>query len=381
MSYGGDVNRGPFLNTLNWILQAFSLVAVILRLLSHRLRDKHDWGVDDLLIVLAVAIHLARSILLSISIEAGFGRHLPELLEHEPAEKVTHLLHELVVLQAIGLWTFAVPKLPVVALLVRLFGRVTRHAVALYASALALIVLVTVITITTFVQCTPVAAQWDTSLHGKCWNRDINVDLGYLAGGMLTFRLYSFWKLYGSNASVLHIRILQMERSRKALIAGSMSLGFLGGIVTVYKLTTIHQINDTLDPTWATVPLEVWNSVEGCALILAACGPMVRPLINSLFQSIWMPLSRLGSNFTNTQPSQTTDLPTTATSAGATLSLSSTADDGVTLLKQSSHQKRDYSQVEMARGIPLAEMRKGDAGGRGGRERMRRWLDGVGHRK
>ncbi|RAL16639.1 uncharacterized protein BO97DRAFT_140006 [Aspergillus homomorphus CBS 101889] len=372
MSYGGDFNRGPFLNTLNWILQACSLLAVALRLLSHRLRDTHDWGVDDLLTVLAVSVHLSRSILLSIAINGGFGRHLPELLEHEPAEKVTHLLHELVALQAIGLWTFAVPKLPVVALLVRLFGRVTRHAVVLYSSALVLIVLVTVVTITTFAQCTPAAAQWDTSVHGKCWNRSINVDLGYLAGSYSVV-LDVGYALY----AILQIRILQMERSRKALIAGSMSFGFLGGIVTIYKLTTIHQINDTQDPTWATVPLEVWNSVEGCALILAACGPMLRPLINGLFRILWTPLSHLGSASSllgTRKPSQTTTGNPSTGASGATASLSSVADDNVTLLRHGSQQKANYYSMETTQGIPLTERRKGDGGDGTARGRTGRWF-------
>ncbi|ESZ99288.1 hypothetical protein SBOR_0329 [Sclerotinia borealis F-4128] len=329
MAYGGDVNRGPFLTTINWVFNAIALVAVILRLASHHWRESQGWKKDDAFIILAMvswnsslyqtsslvpelntcyakqAANLARAIYVDITISYGLGRHLEVLLEENPIHAVK-LLRLMVILQAIGLWTFTLPKLPVVALLVNIFGRSSKRlAIILYSAVTALILLVIVLTITTFVQCTPVSANWTGK--GKCWSKNINLDLGYLAGAYSAFLDFAL-ALY----PVLRVSHLQMERSRKILLAGSLSLGFIAGIITAYKLSTISSITNVADPTWATVPLEVWNSVEGTALILAASIPLTRPLLISFFHGFQAFTSRLSSS----RASQTTKVSNSSFSRG-----------------------------------------------------------------
>lgn len=277
MAYGGDVNRGPFLNAINWSFNAIALTAVILRFASHYLRENQSWRNDEAFIILAMAVNLARAIYVNVCISMGFGRHFFVLLKEDPIE-TTKLLRLLVILQAIGLWTFTLPKLPVVALLVNLFGQHNRRLkIILYAAVSLLGVFIFIMTITTFVQCTPVSANWTE--EGKCWPRSVNVNLGYFAGSYSAFLDFAF-ALY----PILQISKLQMERSTKIVLASSLSLGFLACITTLYKLTTIHSILDVGDPTWATVPLEVWNSVEGTLLIMAASVPLTRPLMVFAFQ-------------------------------------------------------------------------------------------------
>jgi hypothetical protein len=112
----------------------------------------------------------------------GYGQHLHHLLEEDPVNTVA-LGRLLIILQAIGLWTFTLPKLPVVALLVRIFSTTKRLAIVLYSMVIALILLVFVMTITTFAQCTPIERNWNPTIKvGRCWDPDINLSLGYLAG-------------------------------------------------------------------------------------------------------------------------------------------------------------------------------------------------------
>ena len=129
------------------------------------------------------SVNLARAIYVSVCISKGFGRHLEVLLEADPVS-TTKLLRLLVILQALGLWTFTLPKLPVAALLIRLFGTTTKRLqFVLYFSVGGLLAWAMLVTITTFVQCTPRAKQWNPTLPGKCWNRNVHVDLGYFLGG------------------------------------------------------------------------------------------------------------------------------------------------------------------------------------------------------
>ncbi|MCJ1238760.1 hypothetical protein MMC14_006751 [Varicellaria rhodocarpa] len=304
MSYGGNVNRGPFLNIINWIFNAVALIAVLLRLASRRMLEKKGWAIDDLFIILTIAVSLARAIHVSVAISKGFGRHLDTLLEENPIE-TTRLLRLLVILQAIGLWTFTLPKLPVVALLTRLFGTTRRVATVLYSMAIFLIVLATILTILTFIQCSPVAHQWNPLIPGHCYGRSINVDFGYLVGTYSAILDFAF-ALY----PILQVSKLQMERSRKILIGSSLSLGFVACIVTIYKQTLISEIENVGDPTWATIPLEVWNSVEGTALIVAASVPLTRPILLMIGQGIRSLTSRLSSINLWSVADSLTDMPT-----------------------------------------------------------------------
>ena len=176
---------------------------------------------------------------MSVTISMGYGQHLHHLLEEDPVNTVA-LGRLLIILQAIGLWTFTLPKLPVVALLVRLFGTKKRVAIILYSMVIVLILLVFVMTITTFAQCTPIERNWNPTITaGSCWDHNINLSLGYLAGGRETYGLkYRIW-LTGILAysafldfvyaiyPIVQVSKLQMERSRQILIAASLSLGFV----------------------------------------------------------------------------------------------------------------------------------------------------------
>ena len=157
-------------------------------------REYNVWGSSR-----SQTVNLVRAIYVSAIISMGFGQHLIPLVEADPV-KATALLRLLVILQAIGLWTFTLPKLPVVALLTRLFG-FNKPAVryVLLGSVSIQLIMVMIMTITTFVQCEPIAAQcmfsrpfkfWydidvlgDLSVEGTCWARYINVDIGYSVGG------------------------------------------------------------------------------------------------------------------------------------------------------------------------------------------------------
>ncbi|KAK7992147.1 hypothetical protein PG996_012840 [Apiospora saccharicola] len=274
MSYGGDFDRGPFLDTINWVFTAISLMIVVARFTSRGLLEKKPWKLDDLFMALAMALVLARTIYITYLIDLGFGHHLEYLLEEDPV-KTARLARLAYILLAISLWTWALPKCAVAILLVRLFGTLNRRlAYFMYIPVAILVIWVTILTVITFVQCTPTAKNWTPMLPGECWNPHIYLNMGYF-GGALSAALDFGFALF----PVLQISSLQMERSRKVLVTISLSLGIPAGIVTIYKLTTLATLINEHDPTWATVPLETWNSVESCALLIAASAPLTKPLM------------------------------------------------------------------------------------------------------
>lgn len=126
---------------------------------------------------------LTRTIYISYCIHLGYGQHLHQLLEEDPV-KATKLARLLIILLAVSLWTWTIPKFPVAILLVRLFGRTTPYlAIILYSSLAFLAVWVTILTIVTFVQCNPISKNWNPLLPGECWNPRIYLNMGYFGGG------------------------------------------------------------------------------------------------------------------------------------------------------------------------------------------------------
>ncbi|KAI1767183.1 hypothetical protein GGR53DRAFT_483341 [Hypoxylon sp. FL1150] len=275
MAYGNDLDRGPFLNTIHWTFLSISLVVVSLRLISRRLLEKKHWEIDDGYIVLAMAVILVRTIYIAVCVHLGFGQPFDTLMAQDP-EKTIRLTRLLTILEAMSLWTWTLPKLPVATLLVRLFGGTyKRLGPILYCLVVFLIIWVTILTVIAFVQCTPVERNWDHGVDGTCWDRHVYSTIAYFTIAYSAALDFAF-AIY----AICRISSLQIERSRKVLIALSLSLGIPAGGITLYKLSTIVSAFDENGPTWALVPLEVWNCVESCALIIAAAVPMTRPVMS-----------------------------------------------------------------------------------------------------
>lgn len=277
MSYGGD-NRGPLLNVIDWVFNSVALVTVILRLVSHVIIARSK-NIDDGFITLAMLVNIIRAILISINVSYGYGKHI-ETFTYGQAVRIGRLAK---IVQAIGVWTFALPKLAVVALLVQLFATSRRTTIILYSSTGLLLVISFILTILTFQQCHPIAANWnpallETVVGAHCWDPNLFVNIGYLA--CYSIVLDFAYALY----PIFCVSKLQMSFERKVVVSLSLSLGVIAGATTIYKMTLIKEIADNQDPTWSTTPLEVWNAVEGSTLIMAASVPLTRPVLRLMHE-------------------------------------------------------------------------------------------------
>lgn len=99
----------------------------------------------------------------------------------EDPENTIRLTELLTILEALSLWTWSLPKLPVATLLVRLFGGTykKRLALILYLLVAFLLISVTALTVVTFTQCTPIAKNWDRNTGGTCWDRRVYLTISY----------------------------------------------------------------------------------------------------------------------------------------------------------------------------------------------------------
>ncbi|KAH7382521.1 hypothetical protein DE146DRAFT_230864 [Phaeosphaeria sp. MPI-PUGE-AT-0046c] len=298
MSYGGDEDRRAFALTINWVFTSISLcesclnlfgttppylrtAAVTLRLASRKLLERSNWEIDDGMIIFAMAVILTRTIWLTVNVSMGFGRHVVELVAEDPVN-ATQLARSAYGLTALSLWTFVLPKIPVVALLVRLFRTHSNKFSRILWSMLGFLLCWNfVMTIITFVKCDPVEKNWQPRRPGKCWDPRIYLYMGYFSGAYSAFLdfVYAIFPMVRTSQ-------LQMEKSRKILILVSFSLGIPAGIVSAYKTSTIAALISEGDPTFATIPVEAWNGVESTALMLAATVPMTKPIMAWGFKRI-----------------------------------------------------------------------------------------------
>ena len=185
-------------------------------------------------------VNIIRAILISINVSYGYGKHI-ETFTYGQAVRIGRLAK---IVQAIGVWTFALPKLAVVALLVQLFATSRRTTIILYSSTGLLLVISFILTILTFQQCHPIAANWnpallETVVGAHCWDPNLFVNIGYLACEE-EFRLLSIDLLLTSMLGysivldfayalypIFCVSKLQMSFERKVVVSLSLSLGVM----------------------------------------------------------------------------------------------------------------------------------------------------------
>ena len=120
---------------------------------------------------------------LTVNVSLGFGRHLNDLFAEDPTRtlKLAKLSY---CFAALNLWAYVLPKLPVVALLVRLFSTHTKRFGYILWSLLGFLIMWTIaLTIVTFVKCDPLQKNWNPMLPGTCWDTRIWLYMGYFHAG------------------------------------------------------------------------------------------------------------------------------------------------------------------------------------------------------
>lgn len=190
--------------------------------------------------MLVKLVNIVRAVLISINISYGYGKHIDTFI-YGQAVRIGRLAK---IVQAIGVWTFALPKLAVVALLVQLFATSRRTTIILYSSTGVLLVISFILTILTFQQCHPIAANWDPALlesvpGAHCWDPNLFVNIGYMAceeeldlhsidlllTALLAYSIFLdfAYALY----PIFRVSKLQMSFERKVVVSLSLSLGVM----------------------------------------------------------------------------------------------------------------------------------------------------------
>ncbi|KAI0025148.1 hypothetical protein F4780DRAFT_792719 [Xylariomycetidae sp. FL0641] len=273
-------HQGPSMVASVWVLTAFSLVFLGLRLYCKFVGHRGLWWDDHILIVSWVLL-LVSSALVTRNAALGFGMYTPAIFakygrEAAPGHLVAMGLNGTVVgvLLVLGaVWS----KTSFAVTLLRLAGGWTTVAVwVVIATMNAFMVFSAVVN---FVQCDPVAKVWNHFLPGRCWDPEVNVGIGIAAA--------SYSALMDCALALLPwgmILQLQMKKREKLGVALAMSMGIFSAATAVVKCVQLKALASA-DFFHDGVNLVIWSSAEVATAIMAASIPLLRVLVREVQSS------------------------------------------------------------------------------------------------
>lgn len=176
-----STGKGSAVLTTIWSLTSASLLFVLARLLV-RLRILQKAGWDDVLITLSIVLAYIYDVILTIAVKSGYGRQQSTLTPSQVSNSIKLIMAGF----APGLLSIVVPKLAVVAMLIRTMNPSPRKKWFLWGTVLGSGVLLMGCVVILYLQCRPASEIWEMdSTEGSCWSMVILVDYSIIVGGML----------------------------------------------------------------------------------------------------------------------------------------------------------------------------------------------------
>lgn len=266
-----NVNIGPKVLVANWTEAGIATVVVCIRMFT-QIKVVGRVGIDDYLILLALATGLINTSLITAAIHWGIGRHIQYL---EPAHIVTAIRFEFLA-QPWGILAPTFARVSFSFYLMKFIGQSKPMKWALWQVIVVqtLSNLVTIILI--LVQCQHLASLWNPSVKGHCWSPRIQVNSGYAQGVINTFHdlLLTFLPLF-------IMKDLRMKLRVKIILVILMSMSIFVCVASVIKTIALGNLGKRADFTYDTTFFIIWFTIENYVSIIAASVPSLRPLFLS----------------------------------------------------------------------------------------------------
>ncbi|KAB8277592.1 hypothetical protein BDV30DRAFT_251166 [Aspergillus minisclerotigenes] len=265
-------NRQWVIKVAAWPLFSVCTVLVALRIWT-RARVIRPLGWDDAFIVLSMACATVESVLSTISVHYGTGRHTTELSETQC------ILSGKFNWMSQGFHVMATNwgKTSVALFLLRIMRKVKHHQIVIYGGITFLTIINTMALYTMYGQCTPTEKLWDNKIEGSCWSPTVQKNYAFFQGSASAFSDFAL-AIYPLRT----IAGLQMPRKVKIGLSCVLSLGIVAMAAAIVKTINLSSLTERADLTWDTVDLSIWTSIEQYLIILAACIPTMTPLVNIL---------------------------------------------------------------------------------------------------
>ncbi|MCJ1469741.1 hypothetical protein MMC07_008382 [Pseudocyphellaria aurata] len=242
-----------------------NIIVVALRIATRRLILKRI-GWDDWTIILALIGQIMGFALVSVELQYGFGRHQSYLNDHQLQEFNKYGYGEWIQTFITLMWTkvsiclFLLP-IPNSKALIR----------PLQAAIVFLILSHVILTLLWILQCLPVAAAWDLTIHGKCFSKGQKERIIIAQAVISAVSDFAF-----ASYPILILWKVQLKRKTKIGLCCLMGLGVITGVCCIVR-TVLNYQSIPADITYGGITNWYWRSVEATLGIVAACIPPLWP--------------------------------------------------------------------------------------------------------
>jgi hypothetical protein len=242
MALWEEEDYGVIADQACWTMFAITAVIVGLRIFCRMRYAGAGIGMDDYITCGCLLVFLLTCILITEGSRHGLGRHMATL---DP-ESIPLALKYNVIISAVLIWTFSLPKFAIISVLKRILNYGTKTTVVFWGLALSSQACILATSVWWFEQCSPVEYGWNRTIPGSCADISVLANLGYFTSAYSAF-LDIFFALYPIPF------IMRLNMPFRSRVAVSVALGFsaMASVVSIYKLAIFDQVFTILavDPT------------------------------------------------------------------------------------------------------------------------------------
>ncbi|RAH58693.1 hypothetical protein BO85DRAFT_395920 [Aspergillus piperis CBS 112811] len=263
--------KGPRILAVFWAMTSLAILAVAARLFI-RIKVLRNPGADDWLIAASMVFSISYSVVTTVDVALGYGKHAVVI-----ADRLELVLLVNYVNFALGIISFALPKLAVAALLSRFLNPTTIQRAILWGLTGFVALVSCICILVLFTMCDPARALWDTSLLSKgahCRSSWILVDYAIFTGAVSAFT-----DLYLAIYPTVILLKLHMSLRKRLALCAALGLSAVACAMAIIKCMQLPGLADLSDTTFATADLVIWTSIESNVVILASCIPTLQPLL------------------------------------------------------------------------------------------------------
>ncbi|PVI05588.1 hypothetical protein DM02DRAFT_685393 [Periconia macrospinosa] len=308
-------NQGPLLNRVSVAVYSVSVVFIALRFLT-RGWIVRKYGLDDLLVGVAVVLGAVQTATISLEVKYGLGKHVQEIdipdynliLKFKWVNMMVYYIANwsvkmsiLALYHRIGVGHKGLPWMLQSKVVIMIAGVITAFTTAVFFAEL--------------LACQPISATWKVeSKVRSCMDMStfytiqasINVAVDLL---LLVFPMPL-------------LRILNIDKRKKIALVLIFSIGIIPLVASVIRLVEIVVVShmDAMaklseDPSWRWAWVPVWGQIEVDVGIVAASLPSLSPLLKKFWSGVSTQLYT-----THPQHSTLIELQPPSTHSGRTLS-------------------------------------------------------------
>ncbi|MCJ1436007.1 hypothetical protein MMC27_005385 [Xylographa pallens] len=266
-----DTSRGPDLLAAAWTSTSLAIIMVALRIYTRITHKNIGW--DDYMILIALALCIFGSVMVTLAVQNGFGRHLYYL----PLSELPTALKWSILAEMSAYFATYFIKLSVCFFVFRMISGAQEGKMfvrILYGLMIVVTIALIASVVTLAIECIPFSDIWNlTGPNRRClpvWVQPLMVKIYGAIGAATDIACVA--------CPVFVVRKLQMRRRIKVSISFLVGLGLFTAGCSIAKSITADL--STLDSTWDLVPAAEWQLLEQNLGTVVACAPALRQLFN-----------------------------------------------------------------------------------------------------